>query len=605
MAKSYDELFLETDEEVTSVIEKIKKSKKTNIALILPRNAVLGQSIVNLKLIYRQAHEIDKSVTVISPDTVARNLADRVGFSVAESADNAEFSEIESPKAEPETPPVEIEKKRFDNRSEEKSTLPEGPASEPETAEDETENLNQDARDENLGTNELAAPGAVKKIAEDEESQDAPVDAQEPEERVAKTADSKPKGFGGGMIPTRGNLRMYRNQKRRPLLITSVALIGLGVLGLVIAAVVIPKANVKLTVLAQPFNDTITSTVSTAAQALDVEKGIVPGKLQTVTQQTKVSAKATGKKDQGAKAIGTVTVINAWDSLPHTFSAATVLTAKNGNQYVLKAEVTVPGATSTISGGTSTIVPGQKTAAVEAAEPGDSYNISATSLTIPSLPKAQQDKIYATSSATFTGGTSNIVTVVAEGDVSKLNDAARAQNRDEANAKFKTDLSDQVIIERAIQVKTQESSSNFKVDEVTDSIEVTVSGTFELITFLQTDHKQLLEKLLANKIPQGQTLVTQGSGVDIDTSSFEVNLVTESKIDLVTTIHAFTVAGFDQGSIRRALIAGKPTSDTVVALVKEKLPVKSAEITLTPAWWPRLPLWADKIAVELIYTGKE
>lgn len=587
MAKSYDEILLETDEEVTSAIEKIKKSKNSNVALVLPRSAVLGQSIVNLKLVFRQAGEMDKTVAIVSPDRVTRNLADRVGFLVGEVAAAVSFpdiipvkSDLKNPKTEvlTESVPSEIAKKRFDS----KKVEPEAEENdEPTTAH---YNEGSDSSDSDIAETD---------------------DFEKPAERVAVATSAVSNRTGGGMIPTRGNLRMYRNQKKRPMLIMSAVLVGVGLVALAIGAVVFPSAQVTITVEAQPFTDRITSTVSTEIQFLDVEKGLLPGKEQAVAVTTKVSAKATGTKDQGDKAMGTVTVFNVWDSLAHTFPAGTTVTAKNGQQYLTKTEVTVGGATSTIAGGTSVITPGQKDVNVVAVQPGNASNVGVTTFTIPSLPKVQQDKIYATSSSAITGGTSNIVAVVTADDIAKLTDTAKLQNKSEAIAKYKADLADQVVLEKAMQTVSQDVTTNVPAESVADSIEVSVAGKFTLITFTEANQKELVQKLVGTKIPQDQTLVTSGDGIDVDTSQFEINLVTPTKIELINTIKAFTVNGFDSNQIRRLLVAAKPTSDNVVQLVKSKIPAQKAQITITPTWWPRLPFWSEKIKLELQFSGKE
>lgn len=584
MASQFDELRLETDEEVTSAIDKIKKSKRDLIALVLPRGAVLGQSIVNLKLIFKQANDMDKTVAIISPDRVARNLADRVGFLVGEQANDVDWPVVEVKKADQITPeadsePAPIAKKRFDTHKDEI------PAEKAEVAQTE-EDSNGDEE------------------PEEEELNDIPDDAQTPLERVAE-ALPPPVRKMGSMIPSSGSLRMYRNQKKRPMLIASAILVGFGVIILAVAAVVVPSATVILTVEAQPFSDSITSTVSLEAQSVDIDKGIVLGKLQTQTIETKVSAKASGKKDQGEKATGTVSLFNYWDSASHTYPAGTTFTAKNGNRFVTQAEVTVGGATSTISGGQSVITPGKKDVDVVAFEPGEAYNIGATSFVIPTLPKAQQDKIYATSSTKFTGGTSKLVGVVTADDITKLTDTAKTQNKSEAVAKFKTDLTDQVVLEQAVQTQSQEVVTSVVADAVAESVEVTVIGKFGLITFKEDDQKTLVQKLVSVKIPQDQTLVTSGDGIEVDTSQFEVNLVTDAKIELNNKIKAFTVNGFDQNQIRRLLVNAKPNSDSVVAITKAKIPTQKAEVTRSPKWWPRLPLWSEKIKLDLRYTSKE
>lgn len=571
MAKTFDEILLETDEEVTSAIEKIKKSKQTNIALILPRHAVLGQSIVNLKLIYRQAVDMDKSVVVISPDRIARNLADRVGFSVAEAPEEADFPAHPTTPADDAPTLAAIAKKRFDDKK-----IAETPAE-----------------------RERPDDGAV---ASEPPRDEAMLPEDDPTAPVEPANRERP---GGGGIPTRGSLRHYRDQKRRPYLIVALTLIGLGLAGLAAAAVVGPKATITLTVKAQPFSDKVTATVATDATVPDSEKGIIPGTLSNLTVETKLSAKTTGKKDQGDKAGGSVTVFNAWDSLPHTFAAGTALVAKNGTAFVLSAELTVPPASSTIAGGTSTIVPGQKEARIEAKDPGEAGNVAATSFTISSLPKAQQEKIYATSSQALSGGISKLVGVATADDVTKLTEAAKTQNKDEATAKFKSDFQDRVVIDKAITVSGQDVTTSAKADEAADSIEATVAGRFSLITFAQKDHDQIVQKLLANKVPQGETLVTEGKGVAVDTSRFDVNLVTDTKLDLVNEIHAFTISGFDVGAIRRSLIGVRPSSEAVLKIAQKKVPATAAEIRLSPRWWPRLPFWSQKIDLDFNYTSNE
>lgn len=616
MAKSFEELYLETDEEVTSVIDKLKKSKKTNIALLLPRNAVLGQSIVNLKLIYRQATEMQKSVVVISPDRVTRNLADRVGFVVAESADDASFPELE--KSEPakaeaaskkedeeeakgaeetkseakEVAPNEIAKKRFDGQKIEPETIPVVAV---ESMEESLANSDTPIEDvaEATGLMDDSEQNNAPEVSDKKHTDDRP---------VVSHYDKKSANVSGGMIPTRGNLRMYRNQKRKPLLLIAGSLIGVGLIALAVAAITIPSATVKLTVKAQPFSSTVNSTVSVDQTSVDADSATIPGKLQSVDHVTKVSSKTSGKKDQGTKATGDVTIFNAWDSTVHTYPAGTTLTAKNGNQYVLATDVTVPGATSVVSGGSSTIVPGQKAASIEAAQPGDSYNIGATTFTIPSIPKAQQEKIYATSTAATKGGTSKVVGVATQEDIDKLTATAKTQNQTEGLAKVKEGAADSIVLEKAMQTLTQDVATSAKADDVADTLEVSVNGKFQLITFAQADQKQLLEKVLANKIPQGQTLVTQGAGVDVDTSQFELNLVTDKKLELANNLKAFTVSGFDPGEISRNLVAATP--DKIVSIASKTVETTAAEVSVTPSWWPRLPLWSQKIKIDLNYSSQ-
>lgn len=615
----HDEIFLETDEEVTSAIEKIKKSKKKQISLILPRNAVLGQSIVNLKLIFKQASMDNKRVAIVSPDKIARNLAERVGFMVSDSAKAIKFldkdepnTNLESEKEGDENSDKPLSRQRFDIKAKE---TPESSTEENEA--DEAALTEEDAKDEEEPNpeNELKNAGfssqSIKNANDEEEpkSIDETPASEEKKEKVAqspevpasvKTYTDSPRGT---MIPTRGNLRMYRQTKKRPMLTMLVALLLVLIGGGATAAMTIPKANVTVTVKAQPLNETVSTIVDVDATAVDDSKATIPGKVISLDQVTKSSAKATGKKDLGEKAKGTVTISNGWDDKAHTYAAGTHIRAKNGNEYLLTDDVTVPGASSSISAGQSVITPGKKDADVVALAAGDGYNIAATTFTFPNLPKAQQDKIYAVSNAAMTGGTTNIVTVATQSDIDKLTENTKSKNRDDSVAKIKEQAGDNVVLDKAIQSLSQDSSSSVAADSQADAVEVTVTGKYQVIAFTKEDHTKLLEKLLADKIPQGQTLVTEGDGVALDTSQFDLNLVTDKRLELTNRVKAFTVTQFDQNAIRRNLAGASPSS--AESIVNSKIESKKVEYSISPSWWPRFPFNNNKINVQFRYAAKD
>jgi hypothetical protein len=322
-----------------------------------------------------------------------------------------------------------------------------------------------------------------------------------------------------------------------------------------------------------------------------------------VSHDTKVSAKATGKKDIGTKATGSVTLVNEWDSSSHTFAAGTVIKAKNGNQYVLNEDSVLPGATSSVVGGKSVITPGKKAAAVTAAAAGDAYNIAATTFTIPSLPAAQQEKIYATSDTAFTGGTSKVVTVVTQTDYDTLVSNAKTLNIQESVAALKTQDANAVVLDKVVQNVSQDVVPSAKVNDQADTLEVTIKGSFKAITFTQADLQALLEKVLADKIPQGQKLITSGDGVSLDTSQFELVSATDTHLDLTSNIKAFTVKQFEEGVVRRSLIGAKPTD--AKSIVEKYVPVNDVQISLAPHGWPFLPFISSRMTVTYQYAAQK
>ena len=77
-------VYIEIDDEVTSVYDRIKNLKIKHIYLVVPRRSVLFQSIVNLKILKRKATDDGKNLYVITNDKNGIYLAQQVGLSVYE-----------------------------------------------------------------------------------------------------------------------------------------------------------------------------------------------------------------------------------------------------------------------------------------------------------------------------------------------------------------------------------------------------------------------------------------------------------------------------------------------------------------------------------------
>lgn len=75
-------IYIDIDEEITSVVEKIRNAKEKRLILVFPKRANILQSIVNLKLLKRQSEEHKKEVVIVTLDRIGRHLASQVNFEV-------------------------------------------------------------------------------------------------------------------------------------------------------------------------------------------------------------------------------------------------------------------------------------------------------------------------------------------------------------------------------------------------------------------------------------------------------------------------------------------------------------------------------------------
>ena len=171
------------------------------------------------------------------------------------------------------------------------------------------------------------------------------------------------------------------------------------------------SAVITLSVTQKNANKTTDVTFSPTSST-DASSGTIKGTLVSVSEDGKLSTPATGKKQTGDKAKGTVTIFNNNDS-PQTLSSGTVITSSNNLNYTLDQSITMASQSGDEFTGTK---PGTTNVTVTASNFGTDYNLpSDTKFTI-----AGTDSIVAKNDNAFSGGTTKNITVVSADDLNKL-----------------------------------------------------------------------------------------------------------------------------------------------------------------------------------------
>ena len=75
-----DTIYIDVDDEITGIIDKVRSSKHKIVALVLPKRSTVFQSIVNMKLLKRKADSADKNLVLITSETSLLPLAGAVGL---------------------------------------------------------------------------------------------------------------------------------------------------------------------------------------------------------------------------------------------------------------------------------------------------------------------------------------------------------------------------------------------------------------------------------------------------------------------------------------------------------------------------------------------
>ena len=78
-----DVIYIDTEDDITAIISKVRASEHKIVALVPPKRIGAIQSAVNLKLVQRAAKNADKKLVIISSNTALMALAGSADIPVA------------------------------------------------------------------------------------------------------------------------------------------------------------------------------------------------------------------------------------------------------------------------------------------------------------------------------------------------------------------------------------------------------------------------------------------------------------------------------------------------------------------------------------------
>ncbi len=537
-------IYLESDEEIPSVIDKIKSIDSDPIGLVIPKGSALIQSVVNLKLLKKQSEELHKNIVIISQDKVGRNLAAQIGLVVYDSVS------AERPVAEISRPEIPANDVIEIDLSEKK------PVATPKGLKikryDELEQAN------NMQGSNTFIKRSIN-IEKDKSTEIYP-------EKHTQYLKQKPKNTG----------------KKWLVFLSILILAATGMYFFY------PKATVGLSIKSEPFEKNIDITLDNNINKVDQTKLAMPGDLQEVTAEESKKFDTTGKKEVGEKATGTITVYNEWDSEAHSFPMGAKFTA-SGKVFLANSAFTVPAGV--LSGGK--IQAGTVDIFVIAESAGDSYNIGATTFVLDGAPT----KIYGKSAKAMSGGQSKQITIVTNDDLNRakedLKSSLSQKNKDEIVKK----ADKQKIIESSIENDVVSFSADKKDGDEANQFNATLKLRSRTISFSEADYKELLTKSLAQYIPQDKELVL--SGQDEVSVSNTQNDFSQGIMKLSGTIKTKLASKIDVNSLKNNL-SGK-NKEQAESYLKSITGIEKVDLTFRPTWWQKIPKYKNNIVFNLNY----
>ena len=535
-----DTIYIDVDDEITTVIDKLQSSPKKIVALVLPKRAAVFQSIVNMKLLKRTADTGKKNLVLVTSEAALLPLAGAVGLHVAKT---------------PQSKPV----------------IPPGPLDTRPTAKDSVDEDDPNL-DKSTPVGSLVGAGDDEAIEVDNSTTAA--DAAGKKDKSSK----KGKDANG-----KKKLRIPNFEKFRTKLFLGIAALVVLIGGYIMAFVVLPKATVTLKTDTTNIDVSLRFTASTNATSFDQESAVLPATSKEFRKTDTEKVAATGQKDVGTKATGSVTLSVECSPSNYglTIPAGTAVSSGNLN-YITRENAVLndlgPGCMLT------------DTVDVTAQNAGEQYNVGSGR----TFAVAGFSAVSGTNGAAMTGGTSKIVKVVQQDDIDKAKEAIDKRAGDEAPNELKESIGKEGLYPLAVTLRAGEPTvvATSKAGDEAADVTVTSTTVFTMLGVKEDDLKKLIEETAKEEIDAAKQGI-RDNGLHDATMRIESQSSNQTILSLSTT----AVAGpeLDEEGIKNE-IAGKKSSEARDVL-EQRPGINDAEVEFSPFWVRSTPKNTNKITL--------
>lgn len=553
-----DVIYIDTEDNITDIITKVKESDGKVIALVPPKRIGAIQSAVNLKLVHRAAENAKKHLVIVTNNVALSALAANSGIPIAKNL-----------QSKPEMPePSELETETEDIID--GNDLPVGDHANMIGAMDDGEKESA-----NKGP---AAFGAVGATA------------------LAEGVRQKASTGKGALAATAARARTKIpnfDSFRKKLFFGIAGLIAL-VAFLVWAVVYAPRASI---VIKAKTSDAALNTKVSVGVALvtDLQAGTIKAESKPSTKDISVPFTATGQKQVGEKATGTVKFTNSNPSAV-TLDAGTALTTSGGLVFLLASTVTVPAAQLSFSC-PSYLCPGTVNGSVTASEPGTKYNAASGNLT------GAGSGVVASLTAPTAGGTDKTAIVVQQSDIDAvLSDVQKAADAEQAKKELKGEFgANYIVVDDTFKVDTAAVKPTPAVGQETADGKGVMGGkvNYSIVAIPRTEASKYLDAYYAQQVdgkPDQKVYDNGNSNI-----AFTTPVADKDRYVVTATANGKIGPKIDEKVVKE-FARGKKSGE-IKLYVEAINGVENADVTFTPFWVTSAPSDSNKIKVQFNLNG--
>lgn len=604
-------IYLEPNEEITSIVDHLIQAEQKEVVFVVPIGAQILQSLLNLKLLKREADNLGKRIIFLTQDEYGKNLINKAEMNVISSREDIDeflnkFNQVATAtKLGEETVGVaevllaknDLRDKFFPNMENEPLRVADiiSP-SDVYVSNQRLRNIEKSA-----GRGYLPTPTSQRDVRrgvlggksidwrEEKEIQDKVI---QPGQMVVKVnlyrACRSVADTAYQRLCQIGQVA-YRFNPKKIFFVSIFLFIGAMVL---IGLFVLPKAEIilrpKMENIASDFN--LTADETTNKTDLTLKK--IP--LQSIKLEKRETREFSvlGEQQVNEKARGKIFIYNEYSSSPQTLVETTRFLSEDGKIFRLPKTVVVPGAA--IEEGK--IVPSFVEVEIFADQPGKEYNINPNQFTIPGFQGTPKyNKFYAKSFSAMSGGAVGRVKIVSQEDFNNAKDNILNDLRSVAYSQMKDGVPNGFkLIDDAIREKIDNILVDPPIGAVAEKFNLTANLTFEGLIFNEDDVNGLFLEDFKKQVSEQSDFIDKYLIIEYKKISADF---LNKKINFIASFSGKTKEKIDIDKIRIAL--RNKGEGEIEDFFSQSENIESIKVNFWPFWVKKIPQNIQKIKIEL------
>lgn len=364
---------------------------------------------------------------------------------------------------------------------------------------------------------------------------------------------------------------------------------------------VLPRADIIVTVAAEPLVADLSVSLDATATAPDAARGVHPARIARVSGVRQVTVPVSTVAERGDRATGTVVLVNRTGS-PQGIRRGTRLESSGGVVLRTLRDAIVPAGGPARSGFAAGDAGGSMPVAVRADAGGVRGNLETQRLVLPALAPAVQSVLWAAVTEPLSGGTDRPVRVVSDADVDRATGQLRAEAEsalrasvDRASGEGEPVAAPKSFLHpdlRRVVLEQRDLSSSLGAE--TDAVTVSALVRAEAMTTDTASLETFLNDLVAarageGRVPASRVRPDELRVVDVRWESGRVLLSLHVETETLPALAAEKLSRQLEGR----------TASEAVSFLRALAGVHDARVQLSPSWVRRVPGLQRNVRVRL------